>query len=131
MYDFHSEYNPQKSKGKPYIDNNRKKTHLEKNVYTKDKLIKIVGTVNESGDRYPSSILKFNNPQHTIHRTQKPVKLYEYLIKTYSNEGDNVIDFCMGSGTCYFACKELNRSFIGIEKDEEIYKKFLERKNNL
>lgn len=55
------------------------------------------------------------------HPTQKPVALMEYLIKTYSNEGDTVLDFCMGSGTTGVACKNLNRNFIGIEKEKEYY----------
>ena len=67
------------------------------------------------------SILKFNNPHKTIHRTQKPVELVEWLIKTYSNENDTIMDFTMGSGTCALACLKTNRKFIGIEKDKEIY----------
>jgi site-specific DNA-methyltransferase (adenine-specific) len=59
--------------------------------------------------------------QHIIHRTQKPVKLLEWLIKTYSNEEDLVMDFCMGSGTAGVACKNTNRKFIGVELDKEIY----------
>ena len=72
---------------------------------------------------YPRSILKIANPNNkTIHPTQKPVALMEYLIKTYTNEGETVLDFCMGSGTTGKACKNLNRNFIGIEKDPEYFK---------
>ena len=57
-----------------------------------------------------------------FHPTQKPVALMEYLIKTYTNEGETVLDNCMGSGTVGVACKNLNRKFIGIEKDETYFK---------
>lgn len=70
----------------------------------------------------PNSILQFNNAQGTKHPTQKPLVLMEYLIKTYTNEGETVLDFTMGSGTTGVACKNLNRSFIGIELDEEYFK---------
>jgi site-specific DNA-methyltransferase (adenine-specific) len=70
--------------------------------------------------RVPSSIQKFN-VEVGLHPTQKPVSLMEYLIKTYSNEGDTVLDFCMGSGTTGVACKNLNRDFIGIEKEKQYY----------
>jgi len=71
----------------------------------------------------PMSILEFSNPNYNkLHPTQKPVALFEYLIKTYTNEGDLVLDNCMGSGTTGVACKNLNRNFIGIEKDPECFK---------
>ena len=74
--------------------------------------------------RYPSSIQYFNNrdKDRGMHPTQKPVALMEYLIKTYTNEGETVLDNCMGSGTVGVACKNLNRNFIGIEKDETYFK---------
>jgi len=71
--------------------------------------------------RVPSSWQKFNiatGKQKTSHPTQKPVALMEYLIKTYSNRYDRVLDFCMGSGTTGVACRNLHREFVGIEKDE-------------
>lgn len=71
---------------------------------------------------YPRQHLEFASEGNTIHPTQKPVALMEYLIKTYSNEGDTVLDFCMGSGTTGVACKTLNREFIGIEKEENYFK---------
>jgi DNA modification methylase len=70
----------------------------------------------------PRTILKFNNAQGNSHPTQKPVALMEYLIKTYTNEGETVLDFTMGSGTTGVACKNLNRDFIGIELDSEYFK---------
>ena len=70
--------------------------------------------------RSPKSIIRFNCEMGR-HPTQKPVALMEYLIKTYTNEGDTVLDFTMGSGTTGVACNNLNRNFIGIEKDEEYF----------
>ena len=67
---------------------------------------------------YPTDLIKFSFELKPIHPTQKPVALMEYLIKTYTNEGDLVLDNCMGSGTTGVACKNVNRNFIGIEIDE-------------
>jgi len=72
--------------------------------------------------RVPSSWQKFNTDTSGLHPTIKPVALFEYLIKTYTNEGDLVLDNCMGSGTTGVACKNLNRNFIGIELDAEYFK---------
>jgi len=71
---------------------------------------------------YPRSVLKINRDRlKNMHPTQKPVALMEYLIKTYTNEGEKVLDFTMGSGTTGVACRNLNRNFIGIEKDKEYF----------
>lgn len=77
--------------------------------------------------RYPMDYLKFpavvnNSKEKTIHPTQKPVKLLEYLIKTYSNESDLILDNCMGSGSTGVACVNLDRNFIGIELDDDYFK---------
>ncbi len=117
-------YNPQKTEGKPYKPNRKTET----NVYGTIKL-----TNNENkGDRHPTSIientiLKYNNPHKTIHRTEKPIGLLEYLIKTYSNEGDTVMDFCAGSLSCGMACYNTKRKFIGVEMDKTNYDLGLER----
>jgi len=73
-----------------------------------------------STERYPRSVLKFSSDKQKskLHPTQKPIKLFEYLIKTYTNEGDLVLDNCAGSGTTGAACMNLNRKFILIEQDE-------------
>ena len=73
---------------------------------------------------YPIAIIEFSNAvkKNKLHPTQKPVALMEYLIKTYTNEGETVLDFTMGSGTTGVACKLLNRNFIGIEKGLEDFK---------
>jgi len=119
-------YNPQKTTG-----------HKPMNSYTKragvQNKTECYGTVNKdvSGggetDRYPRSVLKFPSDKQKskltglIHPTQKPLALCEYLIRTYTNEGDSVIDNVMGSGTTCLAAKNLNRSFVGIEKEEKYY----------
>ncbi len=81
-----------------------------------------IGSPKETQDnlRNPSSWQKFNR-ETGFHPTQKPVALMEYLIKTYTNEGETVLDFTMGSGTTGIAAKNLNRSFIGIELDEKYF----------
>jgi len=74
---------------------------------------------------YPTSIIDFSLAglrKGRLHPTQKPVALFEYLIKTYTNESETVLDNCMGSGTTGVACKNLNRNFIGIELDLEYFK---------
>ena len=70
---------------------------------------------------YPFKTLKFKRDSNKVHPTQKPVALMEYLIKTYTNETETVLDFTMGSGTTGVACKNLNRGFIGIELDETYF----------
>lgn len=73
--------------------------------------------------RFPRSVVTFASDKQTcnLHPTQKPLELCKYLINTYTNENDLVLDNCMGSGTTGVACKQLNRSFIGIEKDEKYF----------
>ena len=78
---------------------------------------------------FPNTILKTKNEGNTIHPTQKPVALIEYLVKTYTNEGELVLDFTIGSGTTAIACLNTNRNFIGIEKDEGYYKIATDRVN--
>ncbi len=68
---------------------------------------------------YPKSVLKISSEGKTMHPTQKPLALFEYLIKTYSNERDLILDNCIGSGTTAVACKQTNRNFIGIEKEQK------------
>lgn len=89
--------------------------------------------VNKGGrtDRYPRSVLKFpvvnNDSEDKVHSAQKPYELLEWIIKTYSNEGDLVLDNCAGSGSTLIAAKKLNRNYIGIEKFEEFYNKATEK----
>ena len=83
-----------------------------------------------NGERFPIDIIHFQRDKTKLHPTQKPTALLEYLVKTYTNEGNTVLDNCMGSGSTGVACKELNRNFIGIELDENYYKIACERINN-
>lgn len=82
---------------------------------------------------YPVSIIEhaIEMNEKRFHETQKPISLMEYLIKTYSKEGDTVLDFCMGGGSTGVACLNTNRNFIGIEKDTEIFKIAQERINKM
>ena len=75
-----------------------------------------------AGKRYKSNVLEYKKDYRGEHPTQKPVALMEDLVKTYTNEGETVLDFTMGSGTTGVACKNLNRNFIGIELDENYFK---------
>jgi site-specific DNA-methyltransferase (adenine-specific) len=114
-------YNPQMVQGKPY----KAKRPLTKiSVYG---ALPVKETNNETGLRYPRSVIKFHQNGYKLHPTQKPLDLCEWLIKTYSNEGDLVLDFCMGSGSTIEACINTKRQYIGIEKDKEIYKVAKER----
>ena len=87
----------------------------------------------DDGTRYPLQVLKINrdNLFYRLHPTQKPLALMEYLVKTFTNEGDTVLDFTMGSGTTGVACKNLNRNFIGIELDENYFNIAKERIENV
>jgi len=116
-------YNPQMLSGTPY---KRNFTPAKVNNHK----FGIKGAVtNNSGTRYPSTILEFQQKwrrQDQVHPTQKPVALLEWLIKSYSDEGDLVLDNCAGCGSTLVAAKNLNRGFIGIEKEEKYYKIGLE-----
>lgn len=86
-------------------------------------------TESEDGKRNPLSILSFSKSSKGFHPTEKPVELLEYLIKTYSNEGETILDNCMGAGSCGIACAKTNRNFIGIELDAKYYSIAQERIN--
>ena len=111
-------FNPQKTDGKPYKE---KVKPSEINNELSNYRAKIKQSSNESGQRFPKSIIKFKPDLEKIHPTQKPVSLNTYLINTYSNKGDLVLDFCFGSGSSIIACINTERNFIGCEKDENIF----------
>jgi len=112
-------YNPQFTYSTPYSKLNCNKNDLNKGIY--GKVNNSNDTINKDGKRYPKTSIGFTSVQRTLHPTQKPVELLEYLIKTYTNEGYTVLDFTMGSGSTGVACKNLNRNFIGIELDENYF----------
>jgi site-specific DNA-methyltransferase (adenine-specific) len=106
-------FNPQKTPGKPYRAINRAGNHVYHASPAGHETI-------SDGWRNPRSVLRFN-AERGLHGTQKPVALMEYLIRTYTNEGETVLDNTMGSGTTGVACLNTGRRFIGIEKDTEIF----------
>lgn len=109
-------YFPQFEQGKPYKITRDKKSRLcEVNGH----VFSQTTTVN-NGKRYPKRVLRVAR-ETGLHPTQKPVVLLEYLIKTYTNEGETVLDNCMGSGSTGVACVNTGRSFIGIELDKNYY----------
>jgi site-specific DNA-methyltransferase (adenine-specific) len=111
-------YNEQMTIGKPY-KMNRKAASFADGNYGKQKDIEVENT----GTRHAQSVIEISNPRiKNGHPTQKPVELCEYFIKTYSNEGDLILDNCIGSGTTAISCINTNRKYIGIEKDEEYFK---------
>lgn len=115
-------YNPQKTEGHKPMNSYTKKADVQNKTEVYGKVsLDVSGGGNT--DRFPRSVQVFSSDKQktklngTIHPTQKPVDLLEYLIKTYTNEGDLVLDNCMGSGTTGVACMRTGRDFIGIEKD--------------
>lgn len=111
----------------------RDKSKFRVSGKSKMKYNSITGTVNQEGKisseyKYPTNKLNYDrmgaelNSKHRLHPTQKPVALLEYLIKTYTNEEDLILDNCMGSGTTAIAAINTNRNYIGIEIDEDYYK---------
>lgn len=109
-------YNPQMAVGKPYKGRLRIVQTEEWKSYGSKRN-------DNEGFRYPRTVLKESSGDRDgrLHPTQKPVALFDYLIKTYTNEGETVLDNCMGSGTAGVACVNTNRKFIGIEKDEKYF----------
>lgn len=113
-------YFPQKTQGKPYVQKSGRMSENWKGG------LKNIVTDNSLGLRHPKTIQKFNRDRG-FHPTQKPVEMLKYFIKTYTNEGDLVLDNCMGSGSTGVACLESNRNFIGIELDKSYYDIALQR----
>ena len=132
FYDSLPTYNAQKTEGHKPTNYNTIKAEVSNRttVYGKVKKdLKLGGAT----DRFPRSVQKFSSDKQrtksdgTIHPTQKPLALLEMLVKTYTNEGDTVLDNTMGSGTTNLACELLGRYSIGIEKDEDFYNIALKR----
>ena len=124
-------YNPQFTKGKKYaIPKMTKTTDIFKQNH-KNGVYKHYDR--DTSKRYPYNILEFNvdKGKPKIHPTQKPVALLEYLIKTYTNDGETVLDNCMGSGSTGVACINTNRNFIGIELNDNYFNIAEERINKI
>lgn len=112
-------YNPQFTEGKAYTrkegSGDRKVSGFHENNIKKS-------AIKNDGKRYPTTIIKYSNSNYKrLHPTQKPVELLEWLIKTYTNENEIVLDNCMGSGSTGVACLNTNRKFIGIELDDNYF----------
>lgn len=111
-------YNPQMGIGKPYT----KKAVTNGDGKNYGKFNRVGQIAVNNGKRYPRSVVKFSNDNHaSLHPTQKPTELFEWLIKTYTNEGDVVLDNTAGSGTTAIACLNTNRHFIVMEQDQKYY----------
>lgn len=122
-------YNPQFWYAKPYKTTAKVRSKEIEGLRGGSAATICTPTISEDGRRYPLSIVSFPRDGSRIHPTQKPVALCEYLIKTYTNEGETVLDNCMGSGTTGVACVNTDRNFIGIEKDDHYFKVATERIN--
>lgn len=109
-------YNPQMEQGKAYTCKQGKMV----NNYDTAHMVESIETKND-GKRYPKTVLKFNRDKDKFHPTQKPVDLIAYLVRTYTNEGETVLDNCCGSGTTAIAAIREKRNFICIEKDPHYY----------
>ena len=114
-------YNPQMTEGKPYKCKSGAKSS------SNYRELEPVHTANLTGARYPVNHLRFIYDKENLHPTQKPVALFEYMIKTYTNEGDLVLDNCSGSSTLAISAINTNRNYICIEKDKGYYDLSIER----
>jgi len=108
-------YNPQLEEGEPYNKNWKGKAN--ESAYGNFN----VALIENKGTRHPTNILEYDNPTKSLHKTQKPTDLLEWLIKSYSNEGDLVCDFTFGSGSTAIACLNTKRRFTGCERDTDIF----------
>jgi len=117
-------YNPQFTEGKPYV-REFKKGQQGSQSESYNRVPNPLKTRKSDGKRYPRSVQKFTTSEfddfHGSHPTQKPVALLEYLIKTYTNENETVLDNCMGSGSTGVAAVNLNRDFIGYELEQDYF----------
>lgn len=116
-------YNPQWTYGEPYKRWNTQKAVDKQTNYGKHK----ANTVVSDGKRYPTSVLNFSRVERPDHPTQKPVELCEWLINTYTNPTDTVLDNTMGVGTTALACIHTGRNFVGFESDSSYFQKAKEK----
>ena len=109
------QYYPQMSSGEPYVAISGRPSTNYDTKFSKEQI-----TVN-TGTRYPRDVIAFTHDKEGYHPTQKPVALLEYLIKTYTNDGELVLDNCFGSGSTAIACLNTHRRFIGMELNQEYF----------
>tara|TARA_Y100001972_G_scaffold87255_1_gene106761 strand:- start:51 stop:794 length:744 start_codon:yes stop_codon:yes gene_type:complete len=117
-------YNPQMRNGKGNDRDLKKIVDKSKNlddIHKRDNPTRLKLSNNSAKKRFPKDVLKITTQHKRVHPTQKPIELMEYLIKTYTNENETVLDFTMGSGSTGVAAKNTNRNFIGIEKDPNYF----------
>jgi len=123
-------YNPQMEAGEPYYRKSKNPEGYVPRCNTHGYGLKPVTEIKNEGTRYPKNIIRIGTnlrAQDRVHPTQKSVPLLEYLIQTYSNEGDAVLDNCMGSGSTGVSCVNTNRKFIGLELDINYFNTAKER----
>lgn len=128
FYNNQSTYNPQMTNGVKWNRGGKK----EHKTNTLGDSVLFNNGSDKTDIKYPKNLIEFSNADKTknVHPTQKPVELMEYLIKTYTNENETVLDFTMGSGTTGVACKNTNRKFIGIEMNDKYFDIAEKRINN-
>lgn len=128
FYDKQITYNPQKTQGIPF-DKGYRRTNADKSQAEIYGTFKGARIVNKTGLRYPRTVMRFNTAEGDgkFHPTQKPLALFEYLIKTYTNEGDTILDNCSGSGTTLLSAFNTNRNCIGMELSDKYYEVSLNR----
>lgn len=135
FYNKTPKFNPQKTIGHKPINSYNKKAEVSNRTEVYGKVKRDVAGGGET-DRYPRSVQLFSSDKQktklngTIHSTQKPLALLEMIVKTYTDEGDLVLDNTMGSGTTNLACVKLNRKSIGIDDDIKSYNKAIKRIQN-
>jgi len=113
FYEKQPTYNPQMREGEPY------KCKSGRGSYNYREQVSVI--TDNKGERYPLTVVKFKYDKSKLHPTQKPLELFEYIIRTYTNEGDTVLDCCAGSGTTSIACLNTNRKYMLIEKEQQYY----------
>ena len=121
-------YNPQMwDSGKPYFVRKHQRGNQTAMMRKNSSAAKFHPGADNHGERFPLSVLPFDRDEGGFHPTQKPIDLLRYLVRTYSNEGDTILDNCMGSGTTAIACIREHRHFIGFELNEDYYEKACKR----
>lgn len=129
QFEKHSNTTYERFKSNGFRERTKKETYSKDIVYAQNK--RMGYEIDYDRGRYPDSILKFKcvhtGSKERVHPTQKPVELFEYLIRTFTIEGQLILDNCIGSGTTAISCLNTGRNYIGFEKDKEIFDKCMKR----